>query len=88
MTIRPALNPINLMTWEIKSNKFEFQVTCYKTGRTAEMEKKIPVIDKIFRTTAAAGAGLKRSLGIRGECFLAIHTLLVLISRFDRIFRK
>jgi hypothetical protein len=24
-------------------------------------------------TTAAAGAGLKRSLGIRGECFLAIH---------------
>jgi hypothetical protein len=39
-------------------------------------------------TTAAAGAGLKRSLGILGECFLAIHTLIVLISRFDRIFRK
>ncbi len=49
------------------------------------MEKLFPVIDNIFRTTAAAGAGLKRSLGIRGECFLAIHTLIVLISRFDRI---
>ncbi len=31
------------------------------------MEKLFPVIDNIFRTTAAAGAGLKRSLGIRGR---------------------
>jgi hypothetical protein len=42
------------------------------------------VINNTFKTAAAAGAGLKRSLGIRGECFLAIHTSIVLISRFDR----
>ncbi len=47
-----------------------------------------PVINNWIRTTAAAGAGLKRSLGIHGECFLAIHTLIVLISRFDWIFRR